>query len=81
MVKVQGQSCRLTSGIALEKLATMARKPAIGSTVLFLHDRQTKAVHAIPALQKAGSSLTHLVTEASRFVLWDRPSVAAAQMR
>ena len=39
-------------------------------TVLFLHDRQSKAVHAIPALQKAGSSLTHLVTEASRFVLW-----------
>ncbi|CAE7250077.1 unnamed protein product, partial [Symbiodinium sp. CCMP2456] len=39
-------------------------------TVLFLHDRRTKAVHAIPTLQKAGSSLTHLVTEAARFAVW-----------
>ncbi|CAE7215048.1 unnamed protein product [Symbiodinium sp. CCMP2456] len=39
-------------------------------TVLFLHDRHTKAVHAVPTAQKGGSSLTHLVTEAARFVLW-----------
>ena len=39
-------------------------------TVLFLHDRHTKAVHAIPTAQKGGSSLSHLVTEAARFAIW-----------
>ncbi|CAE7655231.1 RE1 [Symbiodinium sp. CCMP2592] len=39
-------------------------------TVLFMHDRHTKAVHAIPTAQKGGSSLNHLVTEAARFVIW-----------
>ena len=38
--------------------------------VLFLHDRHTKAVHAIPTAQKGGSSLSHLVTEAARFAIW-----------
>ncbi|CAE7244295.1 RE1 [Symbiodinium sp. CCMP2592] len=39
-------------------------------TVLFLHDRHTKAVHAIPTAQKGGSSLSHLVTESARFAIW-----------
>ena len=59
-------------------------------TVLFLHDRRTKAVHAIPAAQKGGSSLSYLVTEAARFAIWlghrslrlrcdNEPSVLAVQ--
>ncbi|CAE7765857.1 unnamed protein product [Symbiodinium sp. CCMP2592] len=39
-------------------------------TVLFVADRQTKCLHAIPAKSKAGSSLSHLVTELTRFVSW-----------
>ena len=39
-------------------------------TVLFVHDRHTKAVHAVPAAQKGGSSLSYLVTEAARFAIW-----------
>ena len=39
-------------------------------TILCVADRQTKCLHAIPARTKAGSSLSHLVTELARFVSW-----------
>ena len=39
-------------------------------TALFAVDRQTKAVIGIPAKTKAGPSLSHTVTELTRFVNW-----------
>ena len=39
-------------------------------TCLFLKDRFTQAVHAIPTARKGRPSLTHMVTEAARFVIW-----------
>ena len=39
-------------------------------TALFAVDRQTKAVVGIPAKTKAGPSLSHTVTELTRFVNW-----------
>ena len=38
-------------------------------TCLFLHDRATKMMTAVPTPQKGGRSLQHLVTEATRFVM------------
>eukprot|EP00435_Cladocopium_sp_Y103_P038920 s137_g10.t1 len=38
-------------------------------TCLFLHDRDTKLMAAVPTPQKGGRSLQHLVTEATRFVM------------
>ena len=38
-------------------------------TCLFLHDRATKMMAAVPTPQKGGRSLQHLVTEATRFVM------------
>ena len=38
-------------------------------TVLVLHDRGTKLVHAIPTLQKGGRQLQYLVTEFVRFIM------------
>ena len=39
-------------------------------TALFAVDRQTKAVIGIPAKTKAGPSLSHTVTELTRFINW-----------
>ena len=41
-------------------------------TVLFVHDRQTKCVHAIPVPGKGKSSLSFVCTELGRFILWLR---------
>ena len=41
-------------------------------TVLFVHDRQTKCVHAIPVPGKSKSSLSFVCTELGRFILWLR---------
>ena len=38
-------------------------------TCLFLHDRSTKMMAAIPTPQKGGRSLQHLITETTRFVM------------
>ena len=40
-------------------------------TVLFAHDRHSKAVCAIPTPRKGGqAALSHMATELSRFILW-----------
>ena len=40
-------------------------------TVLFAHDRHSKAVCAIPTPRKGGqAALSHMTTELSRFILW-----------
>lgn len=39
-------------------------------TVLFLHDRATKMMHAVPTLSKGGASLPYLTSEVCRFVTW-----------
>ena len=38
-------------------------------TVLVLHDRDTKLVHAIPTLQKDGRQLQYMVTEFVHFIM------------
>ena len=38
-------------------------------TVLVLHDRDTKLVHAIPTLQKGGRQLQYMVAEFVRFIM------------
>eukprot|EP00435_Cladocopium_sp_Y103_P018044 s405_g4.t1 len=39
-------------------------------TVLFIHDRSTKMMHAVPAAAKGGRSLPFLTQELCRFVNW-----------
>ncbi|CAE7822254.1 unnamed protein product [Symbiodinium necroappetens] len=39
-------------------------------TVVVIHDRQTKALHAIPTMSKGGQALSYLTTECTRFVTW-----------
>ena len=50
-------------------------------TVLVIHDRQTKALHAIPTMSKGGQALSYLTTECTRFVTWlghrDEPAIKA----
>lgn len=38
-------------------------------TVLFMHDRATKMMHAVPSLTKGGASLPYLTSELCRFVI------------
>ena len=67
-----------------------AREDKDRLTVLFLHDRHTKAVYAVPTAQKGGPSLSHLITESARFIIWlghrsvrlrcdNEPSIMAVQ--
>ena len=39
-------------------------------TILCIHDRATKLVHAVPAEQKGGKSFQYLLGELCRFILW-----------
>ena len=39
-------------------------------TVLFIHDRSTKMMHAVPTAAKGGKSLPYLTQELCRFVTW-----------
>ena len=39
-------------------------------TVLFVHDRSTKMMHAVPTAAKGGKSLPYLTQELCRFVTW-----------
>eukprot|EP00435_Cladocopium_sp_Y103_P026439 s4053_g6.t1 len=51
-------------------------------TCLFLHDRSTKLMGAVPTPQKGGKALQHLVTEATRFVVsTQRKEIAARSDR
>ena len=39
-------------------------------TILCIHDRETKLIHAIPAEQKGGKSFQYLLGELCRFIMW-----------